>query len=152
MRAAPDVFLCCLCGLFLASVSLHTDEKWELKTAFLVCFPASLFPIQLLVKPVKQLHCCVLVPVRCLSVSSVFVCVMLDLLFGGIQFVCECVCVFRLLGNFWPPAQQTEIKLRFSSVRGQLVSLWTFNVGIIDFSVVVVVSLKIFNIKTSLSH
>lgn len=35
-----------------------------------------------------------------------------------------CVC-FRLLGNFWPPARQTEIKLRFSSVRGQLVSRWS---------------------------
>lgn len=51
------------------------------------------------------------------------VCGMLEVVFG--------VC-FRLLGNFWPPALQTEIKLRFSSVRGQLVSLCCFNIRIID--------------------
>ena len=64
-------------------------------------------------------------------------CVMLGLLFAVLCVCvcvwCVCVCVFCwLLGNFWPPAQQTEIKLVFSSVRGQLASLWSLNVSIMD--------------------
>lgn len=44
----------------------------------------------------------------------------------GVRFVYVCFRGFdRLLGDFWPPAQQTEIKLRFGSVRGQSLSLWS---------------------------